>query len=145
MIQSFETQISDSLGIMLTMIVFLAGILAVGVIYNGARIALSERGRELASLRVLGLGRREVAAMLLGEQAIITAAGIVIGGLLSVGLVSSIIRAYDTELYRMPLVLRFDTFLTAGLVVAVIAAGAGWLVRRKLDDADLIAVLKTRE
>jgi putative ABC transport system permease protein len=83
--------------------------------------------------------------MLLGEQAIITAAGIVIGGLLSVGLVSSIIRAYDTELYRMPLVLRFDTFLTAGLVVAVIAAGAGWLVRRKLDDADLIAVLKTRE
>ena len=145
MIQSFETRISDSLGIMLTIIVLLAGILAVGVIYNGARIALSERGRELASLRVLGFRRREVAAMLLGEQAIITAGGIVIGGLLGVGLVSSIIRAYDTELYRMPLVLRFDTFLTAGLVVAVIAAGAGWLVRRKLDHADLIAVLKTRE
>jgi putative ABC transport system permease protein len=145
MVRSFEAQISDSLGMMLVIVVLLAGILAVGVIYNGARIALSERGRELASLRVLGFRKREVAAMLLGEQAVITAVGIVMGGVLGVGLVSFIIRAYDTELYRMPLVLRIDTFLTAGLVVAAIAAGAGWLVRRKLDRADLIAVLKTRE
>lgn len=145
MIESFERQISDSLGVMLSIVVLLAGILAVGVIYNGARIALSERGRELASLRVLGFRRREVAAMLLGEQAVITVAGIVIGALLGVGLVSSIISAYDTELYRMPLVLRINTFLSAGLVVAAVAAGAGWMVRRKLDRADLIAVLKTRE
>jgi putative ABC transport system permease protein len=145
MVRSFEAQISDSLGMMLVIVVLLAGILAVGVIYNGARIALSERGWELASLRVLGFRKREVAAMLLGEQAVITAVGIVLGGFLGVGLVSFIIRAYDTELYRMPLVLRIDTFLTAGLVVAAIAAGAGWLVRRKLDRADLIAVLKTRE
>jgi putative ABC transport system permease protein len=41
--------------------------LAVGVTYNAARIALSERGRELATLRVLGFTRAEISYLLLGE------------------------------------------------------------------------------
>jgi putative ABC transport system permease protein len=129
----------------MTILVMLAGILAVGVIYNGARIALSERGRELASLRVLGFTRAEVAAMLLGEQGIITLLGLPIGALLGAVMSAVIIRSYDTEMYRMPLVLRPTTFITAAALVVIIAVVAGLLVRRRLDRADLIAVLKTRE
>ena len=47
----------------------LGGSIAFGVIYNNMRIALSERNRELASLRVLGFHRGEVAYILLGELA----------------------------------------------------------------------------
>jgi putative ABC transport system permease protein len=117
----------------------------VGVIYNGARIALSERGRELAGLRVLGFSRAEVASMLLGEQAVITVAGLPLGMLLGLGTAALIATAYDTELYRMPLVFRADTAAIAAGVIALVGLAAGLLVRRKLDRADLIAVLKSRE
>jgi putative ABC transport system permease protein len=145
MIRAFEDQMAESMAITMTILVMLAGILAVGVIYNGARIALSERGRELASLRVLGFTRAEVAAMLLGEQGIITLLGLPIGALLGAVMSAVIIRSYDTEMYRMPLVLRPTTFITAAALVVIIAVVAGLLVRRRLDRADLIAVLKTRE
>jgi putative ABC transport system permease protein len=145
MIRSFETQMADSMTITMTILILLAGVLATGVIYNGARIALSERGRELASLRVLGFTRAEVAYMLLGEQAAITLLGLPLGMLLGAGISALIASSYDTELYRMPFVLDPGTFVTAGLIVCAIAVVAALLVRRRLDRADLIAVLKTRE
>lgn len=145
MLRSFEEQISESFVLVSVILLTLASILAMGVIYNGARIALSERGRELASLRVLGFSRREVAAMLLGEQAIITALGIPLGMLFGAALAAAVLGAFDTELYRVPLALRLDTFAFTTAAILVVAAVAGLLVRRQLDRSDLIAVLKTRE
>jgi putative ABC transport system permease protein len=145
MLESFEDQMAESMTITTTILITLAAVLAVGVIYNGARIALSERGRELASLRVLGFNRQEVGSMLLGEQALVTAVGLPLGGLIGYGVTVLIMAAYDTELYRIPVVFRAGTFMQTALVVALIAAAAGLLVRRRLDRADLIAVLKTRE
>ena len=145
MLRSFESQISESFGIMTGILLTLSSILAVGVIYNGARIALSERGRELASLRVLGFTKGEVAAMLLGEQAVITFLGIPLGALLGVLLVSAVLGAFDTELYRIPLAVRPRTLALTSMAIVGVAVFAGFLVRRRLDRADLIAVLKTRE
>lgn len=145
MIESFEDQMAETLTITLVFLLILASVLAVGVIYNGARIALSERGRELASLRVLGFSRGEVARLLLGEQAVITLAGIPFGVLTGYGIAVLLARTYDTELYRMPLVFEAGTVLRSSLVIVAIAGAAGLLVRRKLDRADLVAVLKSRE
>jgi putative ABC transport system permease protein len=145
MIRSFEDQVAESLTLTMTILVTLASVLAIGVIYNGARIALSERGRELASLRVLGFTRAEVAAMLLGEQGVITLIGLPLGAFIGGGMAALIIRAFDTEMYRMPLVLVAGTFFKGAAIIMIIAALAGLLVRRRLDRADLIAVLKTRE
>jgi putative ABC transport system permease protein len=145
MIRSFEDQMAQSFMITTTILLSLAAVLAIGVIYNGARVALSERGRELASLRVLGFTRREVAAMLLGEQAVITLVGVPIGVAIGYGVATLIMSAYQTELYRIPLVFDVRTPLYAALAIVAIATAAGLLVRRRLDRADLIAVLKTRE
>jgi putative ABC transport system permease protein len=145
MIRSFEDQMAESFVITTLILLSLASVLAVGVIYNGARVALSERGRELASLRVLGFTRREVAAMLLGAQAVVTLVGIPIGVGIGYAVATLIMRAYETELYRIPLVFEISTPLYAALAIATIAALAALLVRRRLDRADLIAVLKTRE
>jgi putative ABC transport system permease protein len=59
-LRSFEATLAKSMGIFTTVLVVFACVIAGAMIYNAARIALSERGRELASLRVLGFTRDEV-------------------------------------------------------------------------------------
>ncbi len=118
---------------------------AVGVVYNGARIALFERGRELASLRVLGFTRQEVAAMLFGEQAIIMALGIPLGFLLGYGLSALISLAYQNKLIRLPLFIATASYAFSFLVILAAAAVSGGIVKRRADRLDLVAVLKTRE
>ena len=94
--------------------------IAFGMVYNGARISLSERGRELASLRILGFSRRDVAAMLLGEQAVLTALAIPLGFLIGWSLCVLIVLRFQSELFRIPLVVSRFTYAFAFVVVAVI-------------------------
>ena len=145
MLAFVEETIRENMTISTTVIVFAASVIALGIIYNGARIALSERGRELASLRVLGLTRREVGQLLLSEQAIITVLGILAGCALGFGLAAMLARAFAAERFRFPLVIDFSTYVIASCVVTVAAVGASIVVRRRIAHLDLIAVLKTRE
>lgn len=123
----------------------LGATIAFGVVYNTARIALAERSRELASLRVLGFTRWEISYILLGELGVITLAamplGFVAGNLLSGYLASQM----QTDLYRVPLVLAPSTYAFAAAVVLGSACVSAFAVRRKLDHLDLVAVLKTKE
>lgn len=144
-IASFEDILDRSLMVSTMINALFACVIAFGVAYNGARIALSERGNELASLRVLGFTRREVAVILAGEQGVLTAAGIPLGCLLGVAVCWLLARRLTTELYRLPLVLTAWTFAFAAGVVVLAALLSGMLVTRRLDRLDLIAVLKTRE
>jgi putative ABC transport system permease protein len=125
-------------------IVFSA-IIAVGVVYNAARISLSERSRVLASLRVLGFSRQEISLILLGELALVTLASIPIGIACGSGLAWLILELLRNELYRVPFVIEASTFGSAILTVVVASLLSGLLVRRRLDRLDLVAVLKTQE
>lgn len=145
MLESFEEQITSMITLTTTVVAVLACIIAVGVLYNGARIALSERGRDLASLRVLGFTRREVAGMLLGEQAAVNAAGTPLGLLLGLGLAGLIAFAFKSELYRFPVIVTARTYLWGIVMVIVAGIAAGIAMRRRLDALNLIEVLKTRE
>jgi len=145
LIAAWERQISENIRISGTTIVTFGVLIALGVVYNGARIALSERGRELASLRVLGFSRREVAAMLYGEQAALLAAALPVGVLLGTALSAGLARAFVTETQRFPHVTAARTYLGAIAVVVLGAVLAGLAMRRRLDRMDLVAVLKTRE
>jgi putative ABC transport system permease protein len=123
----------------------LAGSIAFGVVYNSARIALSERSRELASLRVLGFSRAEISYILLGELALLTALGIPCGFLVGRGLCWYLTVGLRSDFYRVPLVLESSTYAFAAVVVMASALLSGWIVRRRLHRLDLVAVLKTRE
>ena len=142
---AFYDTLQDSLGTFVFFNTLFAGLIAVGVVYNNARISLSERGRELASLRVLGLTRGEVSYILLGELALLTVLALPLGALLGYSLAALLVRSFDTELFRIPLVISDSTYGYAALVVVLSAIGSGLLVRRRIDHLDLIAVLKTRE
>ncbi len=145
LLKSFQ-EILDRSVVTATLInIVFACIIAFGVVYNGARIALSERGNELASLRVLGFTRREVSTILLGEQAVLRLAAIPMGFSFGILLSWLLSLQLDTEFYRMPLVFTSSTFSLSLVVVLVAAAVSGALVARRLNELDLIAVLKTRE
>lgn len=144
-LRGFETTVAESFRISITTLITFACIIAFGVIYNGARIALSERGRELASLRILGFSRGEVAAMLLGEQALLTALAIPLGAAFGFGVCALLALRFESDLFRLPLVVSGQTYFFAFLTVAASAVASGLAVRRRLDRLDLVQVLKTRE
>ncbi len=145
MLAAFETQLARGMSISISFLLAFASIIAVGVIYNGARISLSERGRELASLRVMGFRRGEVARLLLGEQAVITLLAVPLGWVLGYGLSFSLTESISNEAYRIPFVVSPRTYAWSALITIAIAIASGWIVRRRTDRLDLITVLKTRE
>jgi putative ABC transport system permease protein len=142
---TFRDTLAETIMFMITFYIVFGGLLAFGVVYNSARIALSERARELASLRVVGFTRFEVSYILLGELLLLTLValplGCGIGYLLSWGMS----EAMKTELYRVPLLIERSTYGIAMLVVIVAAIASCAIVRWRIDRLDLIAVLKTRE
>ncbi|MDH5315045.1 MAG: ABC transporter permease, partial [Gemmatimonadota bacterium] len=127
------------------LMVLFACVIAAGIVYNGARVALSERGRELASLRVLGFSKREVTRLLLGEQALLTVLGIPAGFLAGYSLAWLIVYRFESELFRLPLVVRQSTYVYTTAVVVAAAALSALAIRHRIHRLDLIAVLKTRE
>jgi putative ABC transport system permease protein len=144
-VDTFHETMGETLLIFVSFFVVFACTLAFGTVYNSARIALSERGRELATLRVLGFGRAEISYILLGEVALLILVGLPLGCLAGFGLAWLITSSFETELFRVPLIVEPSTFGAAVLIGLAAAAASAVLVRRRLDRLDLIAVLKTRE
>ena len=122
-----------------------AAIIAVGVVYNNARIALAERAWELASLRVLGFTRGEVSGLLLGELALCLAVALPLGWILGYWLSFGIIQLIHAETFEIPVIIQPRTYAYATLVILVAAIGSALIVRRQIDTMDLTAVLKARD
>ena len=141
----FAAMIDRSVGIMIAMNLVFAWIIAFGLVYNGARIALSERGYELATLRVLGFTQRETASLLLGEQGVITAVGLPAGLALGIALTLYFIWMLSTQMWRMPFVVTGANLVGAMAAVAFAAAASGGAVAWRLRNLDLVATLKARE
>jgi putative ABC transport system permease protein len=145
-VDSYQRTIGENILKMRLFNVLFAGVIAFGVVYNSARIALAERGRELATLRVLGFTRGEVARILLGELALLTLTAIPVGLLFGYGLAYLLIQlVFDTELFRLPLVLTHQTYGFAASVTIAAGLVSGAVVGRRLGELDMVAVLKSRE
>jgi putative ABC transport system permease protein len=144
-LESFDKTLAETFYVMIFFNLLFSGVIAFGVVYNAARVSLSERSRELASLRVLGFTRGEISFILLGELAAVTAMAIPIGMMMGYIFAGLLVAAFNTELYRFPLVVSARTFGYAASAVLVAATLSGLAVRRRLDHLDLVAVLKTRE
>jgi putative ABC transport system permease protein len=123
----------------------LAGTIAFGVVYNSARIAMAERSRELASLRVLGYTRAEISYIFLGQLGLLTLAAIPLGFILGKGLCNYIAIALSSDLFRIPAVVEPATYSLAATVVVVSACVSGLIVRHRLNRLDLVSALKAKE
>jgi putative ABC transport system permease protein len=144
-LRSFEKTIAENILRMRMFNLIFATIIAFGVVYNSARVSLSERSRELASLRVLGFTRAEISYILLGELATLTVLAIPVGLALGYALAFLACWALESETQRFPLVVERSTFGFAASVIFIATMSTSLVVRRLLDRLDLVAVLKTRE
>jgi putative ABC transport system permease protein len=135
----------QSMVFVLTLIISSASVIAIGVVYNSGRIALSERGRELASLRVLGFSTNEVAGMLLGEQGAVLIVALPVGVAFGAAFSYALAQGFETERFHFPYVLALRSQLFAISIVAAAAALAGLIVRRRVRWLDMVAALRTRE
>ncbi|MGB8400942.1 ABC transporter permease [Bradyrhizobium sp.] len=144
-LSSFLDKIAGLVLVSAGVLTVFAVIVAVGVVYNSARIALQERAWELASLRVLGFTRAEVAQILFGQFAIEIALAIPLGLVLSRGIVTLIARFHSNESFQIPGVVGARTYAVATAIVVATALASAYIVRRRVDRLDLVAVLKTRD
>lgn len=143
--QQFQDIMRENIAIMMGVYFGLSLIIAFGVVYNSARIQLSERARELATLRVLGFRRVEVSNVLFIEIGLIVAVAQPVGWLIGMGFGKVITEGLATDLFRLPLVVELKTYAVSSLVVIGAALASALIVRRRIDRLDLIKVLKTRE
>ncbi|QKT04907.1 FtsX-like permease family protein [Ectothiorhodospiraceae bacterium 2226] len=144
-VESFYESMADIVLVFAFISTLLAGSIAFGVVYNSARIALAERARELASLRVLGFTRGEITYILVGELAVLTLAAIPLGFLIGLGLIAYIVQGVESDLYRVPMVVGTSVYAFAATVVIFASLVSAAVVARRLYRLDLVAVLKTRE
>lgn len=145
MLNRFQETLAENITVMITVYVTLAAIIAMGVVYNFSRISLSEQGRELASLRVLGFTNREVAGVLFGELATVVLMAQPVGWLIGYGISLAMVAAFSSDLYRVPFVMGREVFATASLIVLAAALVSAFAIRGRINTLDMIEVLKTRE
>lgn len=145
MLRTMNETIEQNFAIQTFFYVGLAMLVVIGVVYNSARISLSERARDLASLRVLGFRRGEVAFILLGEQALLVLVALPFGIWAGVELWRFLIGQFSTEMFTIPFDIDPRVFARSILLVGAAAAATALLVRYRVDRLDLVRALKTRE
>lgn len=145
MVEGFRETIARGILTFTVVASLMAASICVGVVYNAARITLAERGRELASLRVLGYTRQEVRVLLVGELFTLGFLALLPGALIGYGMATLLVTAFSSDLYRIPLVLTPSSFALSALTVLAATALSAALVRGRLDRLDLVAVLKSQE
>lgn len=143
--EAYEGQSGETMRVWALIVALFGSVIAVGVVFNTARVALSERSRDLATLRVLGFTRREVASVLLGQLAVqvllALPAGMVCGHLLA----TLLMRQTDPEQFRVPAIVTPASHAFAALVVLGAALATALVVRRRLDRLDIVSALKARD
>ena len=141
----FQETISENILIATTIYAILGALITVGVAYNGARIQLSERARELASLRILGFSRGEVSYILVGETMLLALLAQPLGWWMGWRFAKMMTDGFTSDLYEIPLILEPKTYANASLIVLIAALVSVLVVRRRLDNMNLVSVMKTRE
>ena len=143
--RTFRSTMAANMNLTIFVNLIFAAVIAFGVVYNAARVALSERSHDLASLRVLGYTRAEISMILAGELALLTVAAVPVGWLFGYVLVASIMQTVQSEVYRIPVYVSPQAMARASLGILAATVASGVHVIRRLDRLDLIAVLKVRE
>jgi putative ABC transport system permease protein len=145
MLRNMQEITARNIRVTSTILTLFAVVIAVGVVYNNARIALAERSWELASLRVLGFTRREVSVLLLGELALGIAIALPVGMALGWVMTHSLVGLMRNDQFMFPVVIRARTYAWAALAVVIAGVASAMVVRRRIDRLDMVGALKTRE
>jgi putative ABC transport system permease protein len=143
--QNFRKTTAASINLLQSIYLTFAIVVVLGVVYNNARISLAERGRELATLRVVGFSQREIGGVLVTELVILAILAVPLGLAFGTFLASGILRAVNTETVRLPTVFTMHNYAFAVATVLVASTLSALVVLRTLKHLDLISALKAPE
>ncbi|MCB2074939.1 MAG: ABC transporter permease [Novosphingobium sp.] len=143
--QKFEEVINDNIFTMLFFYISFASAIAVGVVYNSARILFSERVHELATLRVLGYHRSEVGVVLLGELALLVVLSVPFGCFIGYWMAQLMTAMFSSDLFRLPFAPSRASYGWSAVVVLIAAMLTALVVARRVLGLDMVRVLKARE
>lgn len=144
-LEKFQQMIDDNLFTMLGFYISFASAIAVGVVYNSARILFSERAHELATLRVLGYHRSEVGIVLLGELALLVVLSVPFGCVIGYWMAQLMTAMFSSDLFRLPFAPARASYGWSILIVLAAASVTALVVARRVLRLDLVRVLKAHE
>ena len=144
-IANLEKILVKQMGISITTFALFAGVIFFGSILNASLVSLSERQREVATLRVLGYGPWQIGSLLLRESMIVTLVGTLLG--MPIGYLLSVLLsvAYDTELFRFPVVATPGTWIWTLLLAVVFGMLAHLFVQLVIHRMNWLEALQAQE
>ena len=135
----------DGLLVVVAAIILCAGLLAFIVLYNLTNINISERIREIATIKVLGFYPKEAAQYVFRENLILTGAGAVFGLGLGVALHAFVMNAIKVDMMYFKPHISFLSFAVSIVITFVFAAIVNAIMRRRIDNIDMAGALKSIE
>jgi putative ABC transport system permease protein len=144
-IESFRKTVASTLLAFAGMLVGFAVAIAGGVVYSAVRASFAERSRELATLRVIGLARAEAWRVLVGEVALQLAAALPLGAALGLGLSALSSHAFESDLFRIPVVIDRSTWVLGLGVTAAATILTSLVARRWIGRLDLTEAMRSGE
>lgn len=144
-LEQVQETLGESMGASIGVMVLFAGLIAFGSMLNAALVSLSERRRDVGTLRVLGFTPRQIAGVFGGESYLLSAVGVAVGVALGIGLAHLLSLAYNTELYRWPVVVRPWRLLESVVLMAIFVGVAQAVVASAVRRQDWLESLKSRE
>lgn len=129
----------------LAVVILFGTIMGFAIIYNTTTINIMERKRELASLRVMGFSKRQVAELIFNENVAVSVLGIIVGLPMGRLMAAGIINNLGEEIIKIPLVIYPRTYLMAVVTVFIFVFLAQLANMRRISKLDLVEVMKSRE
>lgn len=120
------------------------GILGFAIIYNATIISLSERNLELASLRIMGFHKKDIYFMILKENCLITAFGILLGIPLGMAMIQGMAASFSSEMITLPILMPPSIFITAAAATVLFMIAAQLAALKKIYGLNFIDALKNR-
>ncbi len=138
-------ELMESYGYMIYVLAIFALITGFAVVYNSSIVSLSERQRELASLRVLGMSPGEVLQILTFEQWFISIFAMITGIPLTILLIKGMADSMNNDMFSIPFIVEFFPFIMAILGTAFFVVIAQWTINKKIHKLSMVEVLKERD
>lgn len=143
--ENIESTLVDTSRVSLGLMIAFAGMIAFGSAVNNALIEIGDRRRELSTLRVLGYRPGEIASILFRQSLFCSAIGMVLAIPIGIAAQWLLSAAYNSELYRMPLVVRANVIVYTLVLAAGFMLLAQWVVHRQIVRLDWLAGVQVKE
>jgi len=145
LVYKLEETLLQNMWVLIGAEIIFAGVLFFGSILNSSLVSLAERSREVATLRVLGYGPWQIGSLLLRESLVVTLAGTLLGMPLGYGLTVLVAMAFESEMFRFPVVWSAGTWVWTFALAVLFALASHLVVQRVIHRFDWLEALQAKE